>query len=290
MILTFPVHRAAFPLFNVHFIEPSSDTNGVNVDFQAFGVSVIPEHRGCFQGVPAFAHTVRPLHRHGAVEPPAVRAVIPGLFVPFAGGPQPRFGCPGVQLTVFPKHALNLKRVVAQKVLPGFLVFLVEPAHLLGTELGHHLAEAVPGAVGPRPLPPFEQRAPDVPVRVWEVRRGAVEVGVRGAQVQQQPVLGAMDERQVSVQTRLDGGHARLHRVLHGTHPVTECEPIAVHFPVLVGVVVRGVDGRTFAVGKGAERGGFGRDVETAHFLPEQPNLYYPRIRHSTRRATSRVV
>lgn len=81
---------------------------------------------------------------------------------------------------------------MSEKGFPRFLVLFVEPPHLFRTKLRDHLIVAMSGAVGPRPLPPVEQRTSVVPIIVAVLQRAAVEVGCRGTQVQQQPALCAV--------------------------------------------------------------------------------------------------
>lgn len=109
MILTLPVNRIAFPLFNIHLIEASPDTDRLYVDFNAVRVPLIRGHSGCVQRPPASVHTAGPrLHRHCTVQPSALHTVITALLLLPAAADLGAC-CTRVQLAIFTKHELNFK-------------------------------------------------------------------------------------------------------------------------------------------------------------------------------------
>ncbi|KAK1339218.1 hypothetical protein QTO34_019895 [Cnephaeus nilssonii] len=169
-LLTVPVHRVAFSLGQIHLVEAAPHTHPLDVH-QLLHLGLAP----------------------GGARDEAAGAVLVVLVVvvvpPEAGG-RARWGGPAAHMATVrgrglgwatrglqqgPEGELDAERVVADEGLPGLLVLLVEPAHLLRAQLRHHLV-AVPGgrAAGPGalPLPETPSRSPAAPrVRRHQRRR-----------------------------------------------------------------------------------------------------------------------
>lgn len=173
-LLTVPVHRVAFSLGHIHLVEAAPHTHPLDVH-QLLHLAPVPgnartEAADAVLGVVLRGAGRRPRGGGRAAHMVAVRVLRPG---PGPGGL--RQGSEG---------ELDAERVVADEGLPGLLVLLVEPAHLLRAQLRHDLV-AVPGGraakPGTLPLPGPPSGRPAAPRVRRDQRRLLRRVQRRGA-------------------------------------------------------------------------------------------------------------
>jgi hypothetical protein len=156
--LTVPVHRVALSLSDIHLVEAAAHAHRLD-GHQLLHLRLRPR-RARAEAAGAVLLVFLPEAGAWATHPVSIAARRPGL------------GARGLQQG--PEGELDAQRVVADEGLPGLLVFLVEPAHLLGAQLRHHLV-AVPGgcAAGPGalPVPGAPSRRPAAPRVLGDERR-----------------------------------------------------------------------------------------------------------------------